>query len=165
MARPAMPETSTQAYSQAATATDNESRTTIIGSRLWMGGQFALCALWSALFVVAFNFAVTVSFYLVSGVWSWSLFSAGAEAYPTDAVSRLATSSDVRFGGDPGFLIRTVAALLICTIPVITRAISAGSYYLLDGSLFTVEGLPHLLLRWAGVIAGASIAGLLLGVL
>lgn len=130
-----------------------------------MASQFALCAFWSAFFVVALNFAVTVSFYLVSGVWSWSLFSPEAQAYPTDAVSRLADSSDVRFGGDPGFYIRTVAALLICTVPVITRAISAGNHYLLDGSLFTVEGVPHLLLRWAGVIAGAALAGVLLGVL
>lgn len=159
-----MPETSTQAYSQAATATDNESRSTIIGPRLWMAGEFALCALWSASFLVALNFAVTVAFYLVSGVWSWSLFAAGAEAYPTDGVARLADSSEVRFGGDPGFYIRTVAALLICTVPVIIRAISAGSYYLLDGDLFTIEGLPHLFLRWAGVVAGASLTGLLLGV-
>ena len=158
-----MPDTPAPAWMQTAPAED-DSRIRIV-PRLWLAGEFALCAFWSAFFLVALNFAVTVAFYLVSGVWSWSLFSAGAEAYPTDDLSRLAGSSDVRFGGDPGFFIRTVAALLICTIPVITRAISVGSYYLLDGDLFTMEGLPHLLLRWAGVIAGASIAGLLLGVL
>lgn len=158
-----MPETPAPVWSPR-TATEDVQQPRI-GPRLWMAGEFALCAFWSAVFLVAFNFAVTVAFYLVSGVWSWSLFSPQAQAYPTDALSRLAGSSEVRFmGGDPGFIYRTAVALVVCVGPVLVRAISAGSRYLLDDALLCREGLNHLLGRWAGVVAGVLVAGVLIGI-
>lgn len=152
--------------SSAPTRTAEPLASTVANYRIRLAGEGALAAFWAAVFLVALNFAVTLAFYLVSGVWSWSLFSPDAGAYPTDAVSRLANSGDVRFmQGDPGFFVRIVVASFVCVLPVIARALRAGTRYLLDETLFSFssDGLPRLFNRWAGVVLGIFVAATLAG--
>lgn len=130
--------------------------------RIRLAGEFALCLFWTAFFLVGMQLMAAIALYLVTGLFSMEyVFAQGrfSHAEVESAMSAVNTAP----GGEDAMFFRLALAMLVCVGPVLLRAIQFGSRHLLDGSLFNRNGVASLALRWAGVISGAVVAGIIVG--